>query len=88
MSIRSFALNNDDPVVQQFKRGLEAWERPFEARGPVGKIRKRRTVKTRGGIQAHGRAKLPAFALPEDHPVVDRFKMGLKSWECPYEEKG
>lgn len=87
MSKKSFELSKDDPIVQQFSSGLEAWERPFEARGCVKTIRTRGAVKTRGAVRTRGPAMVPTFALPEDDPLVEQFRNGLESWEGPFERK-
>jgi hypothetical protein len=96
MSTKPYELSQDDPVVEQFNSGLEAWERPFEAPETTSSIRTRGAakagrgvrargaVKTRGG-KPHAAGKQPPEALPEDDPVVEQFKDGLADWEHPFE---
>jgi hypothetical protein len=89
MSREAFELSKDDPLVQQFEAGLEAWEQPFAepevSADEAAKVRARGAVRTRGKHQPHGSGQLPAFALPEDDPLVEQYEAGLEEWERPFE---
>jgi len=93
MSRKPFALPEDDPVLEQFRSGLEAWEHPFEGKQRVrargrevtrGGARARGVVKTRGAVRTRGGVTLPPFTLPEDDPVLRQFREGLERWEHPF----
>ena len=86
MSPKSFELSKEDPVVQQFISGLEAWERPF---APTSEVRTRGKVRRTGGavrtrgVRIRG-AQAPSFTLDNDDAVVQQFREGLKAWEHPF----
>ena len=83
MTRKHFVLSKDDPLVQQFKEGLEAWEEPIKPRGPTRGIRVRGAVRTRGAAKLGRAPGKPSFALPDDDPVVEQFRKGLEDWEKP-----
>ena len=85
MSSKSFRLSKEDPVVQQFRSGLDLWERPFNVSSPVGSIRVRGAVGASRQIRVRGPAKLQASILSEDDPILEQFRTGLESWERPFE---
>jgi len=85
MSPKSFELSKEDPVVQQFISGLEAWERPFAPTSEVGtrgKVRTYGAVRTRGML-VHG-TQATSFTLDNDDAVVQQFREGLEAWEHPF----
>jgi len=87
MSSKSFDLGKEDPVVQQFKLGLDAWEKPFEVPGAGEEVRPRGAVRTRGSAPSRSLGKLPPTVLPKDDPVVKKFMEGLTDWERSFERE-
>lgn len=90
MSKKSFVLSKEDPVVEQFKAGLEAWERSYKAPGVTrtrGAVKTGGAVRTRGAVSTRAGAKVPSFALPKDDPDVQAFQNGLENWERSHRRK-
>lgn len=82
----SFELDKEDPVVQQFSLGLDAWERPFVTLSTVTeRIRARGAVRTRGATPTRGPVQLRASTLLVDDPILQQFSVGLEAWESPIE---
>jgi hypothetical protein len=87
---KSFVLSKKDPVVEQFKAGLEAWERSYKAPGVMltrAAVKTGGAVRTRGAVPTRGGAKGPSFALPKGDPGVQAFQNGLEDWERPHKRK-
>jgi hypothetical protein len=88
MARKSLALSKNDPLVEQFDAGLRAWEHPYgEPDAPEGdapgEARKAKTFRAR--VVRTGELKAPRVeALPDDDPVVERFRKGLARWENPF----
>jgi hypothetical protein len=97
MSKKSFALNKNDAVVQQFSAGVRAWEHPHRQPdsaadvGTSGPARKANTIRARGAVRVRERVisgetnRSQCVPPLSDDLVVVQFRDGLAHWERPFE---
>lgn len=84
MARKSFALKKNDPVVEQFRAGLMAWEHPGGK--PAVGTTKAKTIRARGAIRTRemmtsGETDISQLVVPANQLVVEKFRNGLARWE-------
>lgn len=83
MSNKLNRLNINDPILQQFNKGLRNWECPSGISDKEEKIVTHRALRTVGKTHIRGAISLKPQKLSSNDPTLIAFKDGLEVWENP-----